>query len=192
MRVSIIPIESKRSNRPYCPVDDFPSLMDGWRALNLGVHVWIQDGFNIEKESRQERWAVKRRDGRYYCGPQEPRLPLAVWPSAQRPPGNLRGPFPLDQTKEALRVRVVPSFRTHPRAKLLAITREAATVTITRVRNLLENGPQIPVLSKRPVRIEEREKPPASVCLTDAITPNPLRHTGDSASPRSYQCDHCP
>ena len=89
-------------------------------------------------------------------------------------PRDLRGPFPLDQTKEALRVRVVPSFRTHPRAKLLAIRREAATVTITRVRNLLENGPQIPVLSKRPVRIEERKKPPASVCLTDAITPNPV------------------
>jgi hypothetical protein len=26
--------------------------MDGWRALNLEVYVWIQDGFNIEKE----RW----------------------------------------------------------------------------------------------------------------------------------------
>jgi len=24
--------------------------MDGWRALNLEVYVWIQDGFNIEKE----------------------------------------------------------------------------------------------------------------------------------------------
>ena len=63
VRASIIPIESKR---PYSPVDDIPSLMDGWRDLDLGFHVWIQDGFNIEEESRQESWAVKRRDGRYF------------------------------------------------------------------------------------------------------------------------------
>jgi hypothetical protein len=50
VRASIMPIESKRPKRPYCPVDEIPSLMDGWRALNLEVYVWIQDGFNIEKE----------------------------------------------------------------------------------------------------------------------------------------------
>ena len=102
MYASIMPIESKRPTHPDCPVDDIPSLMDGCRAPNLGVHVWSQEGFNIAKESRQERWAVKR-NGRYYCGPQ---VRLTVrWASV----ATLRDPLQI--TQEIGRLRLVQRDR---------------------------------------------------------------------------------
>ena len=56
VRPSKMPIESNRPNRPYCPVEDIPSLMHGCRALNLGVHI----GFRMDSTSRRK---VGKNDG---------------------------------------------------------------------------------------------------------------------------------